>query len=490
MEAIMVNKMLFTEESVVSIPFADKGERITYRDTKDRYLHLNVSQTNKTFLTIKKSMGRTFYVTLGNHPTLSVKEARKESGKKVAALNDGINVTKEKQDKKKAEVVRLQEEKAHSTTLQEALNEYVNKGKLKPRTVSTYNDLCRLYLSDWLDKPAVEITREMVKARHAEIATGKRQRQKLSKEIIKEGSKTKLKKVAPPDPKRKEAAADNCMRTLRAILNYAFEDEDGGMPYTNPVNILSSRKKKAWFKVDRRRTLIKNSDLPGWFKAVDGLDNPIMRDYLIFILFTGLRRKEASTLKWNQVDFEEGCFTLIGGITGVTKNKEFHTLPLSDYLYKLLKDRQEGLKTELAAAKAALTDTGNMTLKQKQAAHNRFALAEKRLASPYVFPGDGKTGYIVEPKRAIDEVTATTGIAFSCHDLRRTFATLAESLDLSSYTVKALLNHKQQTGDVTGGYIILNVDRLREPMQRVTDAIQERINKQYGKVVQYIAESE
>jgi integrase len=479
----MVNKILFTEESVVSIPFAEKGERIIYRDTKDRYLHLNVSQTNKTFLTIKKAMGRTFYVTLGNHPTLTVKDARKECGKKVAALNDGVNVTKEKQDRKQAEVVRLQEEKAHSTSLQESLDEYLNKGKLKPRTVSTYKDLCRLYLDDWLDKPAAEITREMVKARHTEIATGKRQRQKLEKEVTKEGGKAKLKKVLPPDPKRKEAAADNCMRTLRAILNYAFEDEEGGIPYSNPVNILSSRKKKAWFKVDRRRTLIKNSDLPAWFKAVDGLDNHIMRDFLLFILFTGLRRKEASTLKWNQVDFEEGCFTLIGGISGVTKNKEYHTLPLSDYLHTLLTNRKEGLKIELAQAKAAFANSGKTTLKLHQSMLGRIVLAESRLASQYVFPGEGKTGYIVEPKKAIDAVTAATGISFSCHDLRRTFATLAESLDLSSYTVKALLNHKQQTGDVTGGYIILNVDRLREPMQRVTDAIIDRINRPYGKVV-------
>ncbi|MDD2367647.1 MAG: hypothetical protein PHN84_15975 [Desulfuromonadaceae bacterium] len=162
-----------------------------------------------------------------------------------------------------------------------------------------------------------------------------------------------------------------------------------------------------------------------------------------------------------------------------TKNKSPHTLPLSDYLRKLLKDRQDGLKTELAEAKTALAMIDTMTtIRQRQEAHNRVALAEKRLVSPYVFPGEGKTGYIVEPKRAIDTVTAATSISFSCHDLRRTFATLAESLDLSGYTVKALLNHKQQTGDVTGGYIILNVDRLREPMQRVTDSINERINKQ------------
>ena len=359
----MVSKILFTEESVVAIPFTDKGERVTYRDTKDRYLHLNVSQTNKTFLTIKKAMGRTFYVTLGNHPTLTLKDARKECGKKVAALNDGVNVTKEKQDRKQAEVVRLQEEKAHSATLQESLNEYVNKGKLKPRTIDTYKDLCRLYLADWLEKPAADITREMVKARHAEIASGKRERKKLLKEIVNASGKSKLKAVAPPDPIRKEAAADNCMRTLRAILNYAFEDDDGGVPYTNPVNILSSRKKKAWFKVDRRRTLIKNSDLPAWFKAVDELENNIMRDYLIFILFTGLRRQEAATLTWKQVDFEEGCFTITD-----TKNKSPHTLPLSDYLHKLLKDRQEGLKAELIDAKAALADADKLTIKLQQAA--------------------------------------------------------------------------------------------------------------------------
>lgn len=478
----MINKILFTEENITAIPFAEKGGRITYRDTKDRYLHLNVSQANKTFLVIKKAMGRTFYVTLGNHPTISVKDARKECGKKVTALNDGVNVTQEKKERKQAEVIRLQEEKAHSTTLQEALNEYVGKGKLKPRTVKTYQDLFRLYLADWLDRAATEITREMVKERHRDIATGKRKRQKLVKEVNAEKGrkeKPKLKAVASLDQSRKEAAADNCMRTLRAVLNYAFEDEEGAIAYANPVNILSSRKRKAWFKVDRRKTLIRNSDLPAWFNAVNGLDNQIMRDYLLFLLFTGLRRQEAATLKWKQVDFKEGCFTVVD-----TKNKEPHTLPLSNFLHKLLKDRKDGLKSDVAEAKAALVNIDKLPLKQQQANRGRVLLAESRLASQYVFPGEGKTGYIVEPKRAIDEVTASTGISFSCHDLRRTFATIAESLDLSGYTVKALLNHKQQTGDVTGGYIILNVDRLREPMQRVTDAINERIRKKYGEVIE------
>lgn len=465
-------KIHITKTTVDRLPIPDKGQ-IDYFDDSMKGFGVRVSPTCKTYFTMRRVNGKLVRTKIDTADKITAEKARKQAEGTLTDMGRGIDPNEEKRQARR----QVEEEQQQSISLQTALNEYLNKGKLKPRTVQTYKDLCRLYLADWLEKPAAEITRDMVKARHADIAAGKRQRQKLSKVVTNSTGKPKLKAVAPPDTNRKEAAADNCMRTLRAVLNYVFEDEDGGTPYTNPVNILSSRKKKAWFKVDRRRTLIKNSDLPAWYKAVMSLDNSIMTDYLRFLLFTGLRRQEAATLTWKQVDFEEGCFTITD-----TKNKTPHTLPLSDYLKTLLIDRKEGLKTELAEAKVLLVRSGKLPLKQLQALHNRIALAESRLASPYVFPGEGKTGFIVEPKRAIDTVTATTGIIFSCHDLRRTFATLAESLDLSSYTVKALLNHKQQIGDVTGGYIILNVDRLREPMQKITDAIVERIRKQHGQV--------
>ena len=58
----------------------------------------------------------------------------------------------------------------------------------------------------------------------------------------------------------------------------------------------------------------------------------------------------------------------------------------------------------------------------------------------------------------------------SLHDLRRAFITIAESLDISAYAVKRLVNHKM-SGDVTAGYIIADVERLRKPMQNITDYI-------------------
>jgi len=293
----------------------------------------------------------------------------------------------------------------------------------------------------------------MIGTRHSAIANGKRQRDIMQKTVLMEERKGshvgRIRKTRDESNRRKEASADLVMRVLRAVLNYAFagQEEDGRMR-VNPVSILS--RKKTWFRVERRRNLIKNSDLPKWHNAVLALPNPHMRDFLLFLLFTGLRRNEAAKLKWSHVSFDEEAFTIVD-----TKNKEPHTLPMSDYLYRMLKTRHDVLRE-----------------------------------NQYVFPSEGDKGYIQEPKRAIDNVTANTGIFFTCHDLRRTFATIAESLDLSAYTVKALLNHKQQGGDVTGGYIQIDVDRLREPMQKVTNAIRERIARQHGQVIQLETEAE
>jgi hypothetical protein len=69
------------------------------------------------------------------------------------------------------------------------------------------------------------------------------------------------------------------------------------------------------------------------------------------------------------------------------------------------------------------------------------------------------------------------------HDLRRTFAILAESLDLSPFALKALLNHSQPDDDVTGGYIKIRTERLRDPMQKITDALLQIVNGDDAKVV-------
>jgi hypothetical protein len=60
------------------------------------------------------------------------------------------------------------------------------------------------------------------------------------------------------------------------------------------------------------------------------------------------------------------------------------------------------------------------------------------------------------------------GIKFCLHDLLRTFASIAESL-VSYSALKKLMNHSDK--DVTQGYIVFDVNKLRGPMQLVTSEI-------------------
>jgi hypothetical protein len=68
----------------------------------------------------------------------------------------------------------------------------------------------------------------------------------------------------------------------------------------------------------------------------------------------------------------------------------------------------------------------------------------------------------------MNKVMEESSVRFTIHDLRRTFITIAESLDISAYALKRLLNHKMNN-DITAGYIISDVERLRPPMQKITD---------------------
>lgn len=92
------------------------------------------------------------------------------------------------------------------------------------------------------------------------------------------------------------------------------------------------------------------------------------------------------------------------------------------------------------------------------------------MRTPFVFRGNGRSGFLIEPKRQIVKVIEASGVSFTLHDLRRTFITIAESIDISPYTINRLVNHKMRN-DVTAGYIITDVERLRAPMQRIADRI-------------------
>jgi integrase len=92
----------------------------------------------------------------------------------------------------------------------------------------------------------------------------------------------------------------------------------------------------------------------------------------------------------------------------------------------------------------------------------------------FVFSGNNSDKAIVNPYKQIKKVRENSGVYFTQHDLRRTFATIADSLDIQHHIIKRLMNHTNN--DVTiKHYVKPSIERLREPMNKIANYITQQV---------------
>ncbi|MBU2754212.1 tyrosine-type recombinase/integrase [Acidithiobacillus sp. CV18-2] len=177
------------------------------------------------------------------------------------------------------------------------------------------------------------------------------------------------------------------------------------------------------YRFERRKGHLEPHQIAAWWSATGELQDHA-RDYLRCLLLTGLRANEALRLRWCDVDLE-------GRILAVraTKNGSDHTLPVGEWLTTMIAYRPR---------------------------HDAFVFS-------------GPRGRPTNMRYATQMVCAATGLDIGRHDLRRTFLTVADAVDVPYYALKALANHR--TGDITAVYIQYGVERLRRPMQAIENFI-------------------
>ena len=186
-------------------------------------------------------------------------------------------------------------------TLKQMFDDYL-KGhpNLSKYTVKDYQRSINGAFEDWQHKPVIEITKDMIERRHRNLG-----------------------QISP-------ARANNAMRVLRAVYNYAMDkyDDAQGNPIiqSNPVSRLS--RTRGWFRVERRRTVIKPHQLADWYQGTTQLRSQTARDYLHLTLLTGMRRGESAKLKWKMIDFEDKTLTLPHTKKRRTSYAPFVRLPL------------------------------------------------------------------------------------------------------------------------------------------------------------------
>ncbi|HQT26829.1 MAG TPA: tyrosine-type recombinase/integrase [Burkholderiales bacterium] len=187
------------------------------------------------------------------------------------------------------------------------------------------------------------------------------------------------------------------------------------------------------FPEDSRDRFIQADELPRFFQALAEEENETIRDYVLLSLLTGARRSNVLSMQWKDINLDRGEWRLL-----TTKNGTPQTVTLSPEAIDVLR--------------------------------NRKPAEDDEEASKFVFPGDGETGHLTEPKKGWKRILDRSGISdLRIHDLRRTLGSWQAKTGASLSIIGKSLNHKNTS--TTAIYARLDLDPVRESVNTATSAM-------------------
>ena len=234
--------------------------------------------------------------------------------------------------------------------------------------------------------------------------------------------RSEIKAIHAKTTKKSAAQADRVVAVVSAVFTFMLAHER--FSGQNPATRIQKN------PAPSRDRFLQADELTPFFKALSESTNEIMRDFFLLALLTGARRANVSAMRWADIDMAGGVWRI-----AKTKNGTPQTVTLSPEAVAVLESRK--------------ADGGE-----------------------FVFPGDGKTQHIVEPKKAWATLLKAAGIEnLRIHDLRRTLGSWQARTGASLPIIGKSLNHK--THQATAIYARLDLDPVRQSVNTATAAMME-----------------
>jgi len=364
----------------------------------------------------QRGVNKTVTLTYGKTSLISRSEARKRAVQDLALLYQGAHPRQEERD-----------DKLRSLTLQDAIENMLKLRPLKPQTVQSYRSTLRRNFKVWLDRPLHTITPDECLKRYKAIQVEVETRGRVKAKANRPG----------------ECEAQKAIRTLSSVFSFYLSDtlSNGAslLPNGNPIRLIADKKvrptlarRKDHLTLNERRRLL--SHLQDHFNAVNHNHSRepqfkgAQTDYVMLLLCTGLRRSEPLSLRWENVDFDEGTYTVIN-----TKNNNWLTIPMTDRIRKLFERRQ----------------------------------AER--TNDFVFPSPCIPNRSATMSKVIERISEQSDLKFTAHTLRRTVTTILAELRYTTDEIARLLNHKPQTQ--TQQYVVVASDQLKPMLEELEQAL-------------------
>jgi integrase len=378
-----VNFTVETLKAAVTPP--DKSRIIVY-DARVPGLALRVTSNGaKAFYFYRKVNGRPLKMKLGGFRDISIEQARTLASKVNGQVADGKDPAEDRR------AVRA------SDTLQQLFDRWMKEYaelRLSPRTRVTDESRFDTCFADWTARKIASIKASHVQDKHAEIAR-----------------------------KRGKVTANRAVQLLRRLCNW-------GNVRPNPAS-----KAVTFFQERERDRFMEADEIPRFFTALEAEPNATVRDFIKLSLWTGARRSNVQSMRWDEINFGTSTWVVPAG---KSKSGEAMKLHLSPPAMAVLESR-------------------------------------KRNGSDYVLPGGGKSGHLVEPKATWKRILTAAKISdLRLHDLRRTLGSWQAATGASLPVIGKSLGHHDVA--TTAIYARLNLDPVRASVNAAATAIMAVVN--------------
>lgn len=233
---------------------------------------------------------------------------------------------------------------------------------------------------------------------------------------------TRLRKALGP------YAANKMLEVLRLVYSIAIQNK---WVDDSPVSGIPKA------PTEERDRFLSADELARWFQAVMNLQRETTRDFLLMCLFTGARRDNVCSMRWDEIDIQRAIWTIPGA---KFKSKR--------------------------PAQIVLVDQATAILNRRRGESE----------SPWVFPGQGRTGHLIDPKAAWQKVRDEAGLSdVRLHDLRRTLGSWQAAGGASLPIIGKSLGH--QSTSATAIYARLHLDPVRAAVSAAVNAIEAAAKK-------------
>jgi len=368
------------------------------------------ARINASFILQRDLHGKAVKVTIGRYGPWTVDQARKRARELKVEMDRGENPN-ERQRRERTQARRAEQQ---GLTLADAVTLHLENMVAKnrsPVSIGHMENETEKYLADQMPRPLLDLDGQACRDVHKRL--------------------TKAHGIY---------IANRVLRHVRAAWNTAARVHDH-VPERNPTKAV------VFHQEHERDNPIAWDELPAWWAAVLAMRNPVLRDLQLFYLFTGLRRNDGKSVRWEHLDFDAGTVHRPNPKGG--KAKAF-TVPVCSYVLDLLRRRRED---------------------------NRLLFGDD---GGFVFPSRNRKGETTCVRDGREQRYDKKGKKLpslpSPHRLRHTFATAGHEAYLRELDLMILMNHSRPKvrGNVTRGYVHPSLDHLRCCAEKVATFLLEK----------------